>query len=419
MVNRKGVTRFFKWRRRIVEPSCLPFRDLMSESLAGITQRPARSVLTSVGTILGVGTFVAVLGITATASSQIDSRFNSLMATEVTVEDVSREKSEFADLAFPQDAGRRAEGLNGVLHAGVYWTIQLPNKDAVRAVPVEGSEEAGRIQVVAASPGALEASSPSVSEGRTFDDWHNSSGQRVAVLGSAIAARLGITTLETQPAIFLGDEPFIVVGIIDDVKREPELLLSVVVPQKAGFDIWGPPRSNAKMLVATDLGAANQVASEISLALDPAHPEYFKAVPPPDPRSLRTSVTNDLDELFLLLAGICLVIGAVGIANTTLVSVMERTGEIGLRRTLGARARHITVQFLCESSVLGTLGGLIGSSLGVVSVVVVALLRDWTPIIHPATVTSAPGVGLVTGLLAGLYPAWRASRVQPVEALRR
>lgn len=130
-------------------------------------------------------------------------------------------------------------------------------------------------------------------------------------------------------------------------------------------------------------------------------------------------MTNDLDDLFLLLAGVCLVIGAVGIANTTLVSVMERTGEIGLRRTLGARGRHISVQFLCESSVLGTLGGLVGSALGVLGVVVVALLRDWTPVIHPLTVTSAPGVGLVTGLLAGFYPAWRASRVQPVEALRR
>ncbi|MEV5983930.1 ABC transporter permease [Streptomyces sp. NPDC052051] len=396
----------------------MSFRDLTVESLGGVTQRPARSALTAIGTVLGVGTFVAVLGITATASSQIDSRFNSLMATEVTVEDVSHEKTGSSNLAFPQDAGRRAEALNGVQHAGVYWSVQLPQQDAVRSAPVNGGN-IGRVQVVAASPGALAAATPSVSEGRVFDDWHDTSEQRVAVIGSSVADRLGIATLETRPAVFLGDQAFTVIGIMDDVKREPDMLLSVVVPHRTALGIWGPPRGNAKMLVATDLGAARQVASEIPLALDPAHPDYFVAEPPPDPRSLRSSVTNDLNELFLLLAGICLVIGAVGIANTTLVSVMERVGEIGLRRALGARARHIMGQFLCESSMLGVLGGLLGSALGVLSVVGVAIFRDWTPVVHPLTVTAAPGIGLATGLIAGLYPAWRASRVQPVEALRR
>jgi putative ABC transport system permease protein len=173
------------------------------------------------------------------------------------------------------------------------------------------------------------------------------------------------------------------------------------------------------MLISTDLGAARQIASEAALALDPAHPDHFKVVPPPDPKTLRGSVTSDLNQLFMLLAGICLVIGAVGIANTTLVAVLERTGEIGLRRALGARGRHITVQFLAESGALGALGGLVGTSLGTVTVVVMAVHREWTPVIHPATVVTAPLVGLATGVLAGLYPAWRASRIQPAEALRR
>ncbi len=134
---------------------------------------------------------------------------------------------------------------------------------------------------------------------------------------------------------------------------------------------------------------------------------------------MRTEVSQDLDQLFLLLSVICLFIGTLGIANTTLVSVLERTGEIGLRRSLGARSRHITSQFLVESGMLGAIGGLVGTSLGVLSVVTVALVRDWTPVVHPTTVAAAPAIGLATGLLAGLYPAWRASRIQPVEALRR
>lgn len=216
------------------------------------------------------------------------------------------------------------------------------------------------------------------------------------------------------------NQPFTVTGIIEDTERKADLLLSVVVPRTTAEKIWGPPDGgSATMLVSTELGAAQQVARLAPTALRPDHPEYLKALPPPDPRMLRSSVGDDLNQLFMLLAGICLVIGAVGIANTTLVSVLERTGEIGLRRALGARARHITLQFLAESGVLGALGGLVGTSLGVVTVVGVAVARGWTPVVHPATAAVAPVIGLVTGVLAGLYPAWRASRVQPAEALRR
>lgn len=408
-------------RARTVEPSRLTPRDLISEALAGILQRPARSALTALGTVLGVGTFVAILGLTATTSSQIDSRFNALTATEVTVEDTGGEQPEYVENAFPHDSDARVERLNGVRHAGVYWPVQLGSDEAVRTAPVGDTGAHEQAQVVAASPGVLAAAGPHLAQGRIFDAYHEKSGQQVAVLGSGMATRLGITTLETAPAIFIGDQPFTVMGIISDVDRKADLLLSVVVPRTTAERIWGGPKDGerAKMLISTDLGAAPQVASEAALALDPVHPDYFKAIPPPDPKVLRGIVTSDLNQLFLLLASICLVIGTVGIANTTLVAVLERTGEIGLRRALGARSHHITMQFLAESGALGALGGLIGTSIGTFTVVVIAVVRHWTPVIHPVTIAAAPAVGLVTGLVAGLYPAWRASRIQPVEALRR
>ncbi|WP_406199923.1 ABC transporter permease [Kitasatospora sp. NBC_01560] len=406
-------------RTRVVEPSRLPLRDLLSEALAGVLQRPARSALTGLGTVLGVGTFVAILGLTATTSSQIDSRFSVLTATEVSVEDTGGPRPELTGLSFPADADARIQRLNGVEAAGVYWPVQQAT-GSVRAAPVGRQSGGDQVAVVAASAGALAAAGPQLIQGRAFDSWHDTTGQQVAVIGSAMASRLGITTLDTQPAVFLDGKPFTVIGIVGDVRRKADLLLSVTVPRGAAEKLWGPPRQDrAKMIVATRIGAAQQVAAEAPLALDPAHPENFKPVPPPDPRTLRSNVTSDLNQLFLLLAGICLVIGAVGIANTTLVAVLERTGEIGLRRALGARGRHITGQFLSESASLGLVGGLIGTSLGVLTVLGVALARDWTPVVNPATVAAAPVIGLATGLLAGVYPAWRAARIQPAEALRR
>ncbi|WP_443046197.1 ABC transporter permease [Streptomyces sp. NBC_00335] len=424
-MNRPGFLRRGSRPARPARPvprSRFAWRELLSECLAGVLQRPGRSALTAVGTVLGVGTFVAVLGLTATASSQIDERFNTLTATEVTVEDVSAQASEFVDQAFPPDADERVSRLNGVRHAGVYWTVRLGAGQAVRSTPVGGPAAGpgpGDLPVVAASSGALEAAAPTLSQGRVHDAWHDATKQRVAVIGSGTASRLGITTLETRPAVFIGDHGFTVIGIVEDVERKADLLLSVVVPRSTAQELWGVPKGDARMLVSTRLGAAAQIAAEAPTALSPSHPEYFKAVPPPDPRTLRANVTADLDVLFLLLASLCLFIGTIGIANTTLVAVMERTGEIGLRRALGARTRHVTAQFLAESAALGSLGGLIGTALGTITVVAVALVRDWTPVLHPGIVAAAPALGLVTGLLAGVYPAWRAGRVQPAEALRR
>ncbi|WP_432068891.1 ABC transporter permease [Streptomyces sp. C10-9-1] len=396
-------------------------RDLLSEAVAGMLQRPGRSALTALGTVLGIATFVAVLGLTATASSQIDSRFNALTATEVTVEDTGGDQAQYIANSFPKDAGSRIERLNGVEHAGVYWPVAVNGGSTVTGAPVGGADDGERAEIIAADPGVLRAAEPQLAQGRLFDAFHERRAEQVTVIGVGLADRLGISTLETQPAIFVNGHPLTVIGIIEDVKRRPDLLLSVIIPRGTAQAHWGPPGRSARagMLISTRLGAAPQIAADAALAIDPAHPDRFKVTPPPDPRALRGSVTGDLDQLLLLLSAICLVIGAVGITNTTLVAVLERTGEIGLRRALGARRREITTQFLAESGTLGAVGGLVGSSLGTVSVLTVALVRDWTPVIDPAIALSAPLIGFITGLLAGLYPAARASRIQPAEALRR
>lgn len=412
---------------RTIAPTRLSIRDAIEEATSAMLARPARAGLTILGTLLGVAAFVAVLGLTATASGQISKRFTALAATEVVVEDAPADPAT-ADAPFPADTESRLTRLNGVQEAGVFWQARTgaggtAGQGVSARPPSVHRESAEPLTVIAASPGYLKAAHATVGSGRLYDTWHQEHRQRVAVLGRAAARRLGIVGLDGQPAIFIGNTPLTVIGIIDDVRRQPEILLSVIVPGTTATELWGVPDSEdgqpPKALIETRLGAAQLIAGQAATAIRPDQPERFKVTAPADPKQLKEQVDTDLGTLFLALAVICLVIGAVGIANTTLVAVLERTAEIGLRRSLGARGRHIAAQFLSESATLGLLGGLIGTSIGVAVVVTVAAVRQWTPILEPVTVLPAPLIGALTGLLAGVYPAWRASRIEPVEALRR
>lgn len=389
--------------------------DLFDEALAGIVQRPGRAGLSLLGVAIAVAAFVAVLGLTSTASNQISSRFTVLSATEVMITDSGEAATE--GTGFNDGAEDRVRSLRGVQRAGVFW--RSPVGDA--AVSATNTTKPGEsLAVLAASPDLLRAVHARASQGVLYDEFHDRRHERVAVLGAAAAHRLGIARPDTQPAVFVNGTPLTVVGIVGEVDRQPGLLLSVIVPARTAAALWGPPASGegAQMLVETDLGAAQVVARQVAVAARPDAPARLKVTAPPDPHALRDSVVTDLNALYIALACIALIIGAVGIANTMLVSVLERISEIGLRRALGAHRRHVIVQFVTESSALGLLGGLLGTSVGIAVVVIVAVVQRWTPVMEPWTAFPAPLVGALTGL-AGLYPAYRASRVEPADALQR
>ncbi len=170
--------------------------------------------------------------------------------------------------------------------------------------------------------------------------------------------------------------------------------------------------------IETRIGAVNLIARQAPIALSPEDPGLLKIAAPPDPRRLRRAVEEDLNALFLLLGGVSLLVGAIGIANVTLVSVLERVREIGLRRALGAARRHIAAQFLLESTGIGLAGGVIGASVGTLVIVGVSASNTWTPVLDPWVPLGAPLLGAVIGLVSGTYPALRAAAMEPVEALR-
>ncbi|OKJ00062.1 ABC transporter permease [Kitasatospora sp. CB01950] len=402
----------------------LGLRELCAEALAGILQRPGRSALTMLGTVLGIGAFVAVLGLTATASGQIGARFDLTRATTVQVSDRPRADAgppgANPPIGFPADADRRMGRIDGVEAAGVWWSV--PGNPRLSARPADGTPGVTGIGLYAATPGAVRAMDPTVVSGTTPDAFLEATAQPVVLLSEAAATRLGVSRLDDRPAVFIDDLPYTVIGIYSDVRRQPATLLGAIVPAATALERFGNPSAeadrSAQGLIATRVGAAGRVAEQVAVALRPDAPDAFAVQPPPDPHSLRDTVTSDLTGLFLALAAICLLVGAVGIANTTLVAVLERTEEIGLRRALGARTRHIAAQFLTESTVLGTLGGLLGTSLGVLTVLGVAAAKDWTAVLQPAATLPAPLIGTAVGLLAGLYPSLRAARTDPLKALR-
>jgi len=400
-------------------PTTYSLADLGHDALSGIAQRPGRSVLTMLGTVLGVGALVSILGLTTTAARQIDQRFSVLTATTVEVADVGNGNELDRRVSFPAKADERVRALPGVAHAGEYWPVPLTQ--TVSAQPLgRGTDPSRTVTLAAADPEALAAMGASTSIGLVYGTFHQQRAERVAVLGKAAAAALGIGRLDVPRAVFIGDRAYTVVGIISDFARHPEFLFSVLIPTSVALADFGPPvQPRASMLVQTRLGAAQVVASEVALALRPNASASFKVTAPADPTTLRGNVGSDVNGLFLVLAAVSLIVGALGIATTTLVAVMERVGEIGLRRALGAGRRHIVAQFLAESFAVGTVGGLAGTSLGVFVIVFTSLAHHWTAVVDGNQVLLAPLLGSVIGLLAGSYPALRAARIEPVEALRR
>lgn len=401
----------------LVDPSGLSMKDLGNESLAGLFARPGRMVLTVFGTVIGIAALVATLGLSATAGNRILGRFDELAATEIVISTKPGPEGPIPG-SLPWDAAQRMERLNGVTAAGTLSTVDVGDA-LVRTSPVQdpSGQTAFSLTVQAASPGLFRAIRADLRTGRLPDEGHSARGDRVAVLGPGAALRLGIDSVEQLPAISIGDSRYLVIGILNDVARQPDVLGAVILPEGTAqhdFTLTGPEL----VVVETGIGAASLVARQAPLALRPDDPVVLKVASPPEPQRVKNNVQSDLDILFLLLGGVSLLVGAIGIANVTLVSVIERTGEIGLRRAIGASRWHIAQQFLLESAAMGFIGGVIGASVGTLIVVTVSFFQTWTPVIDPAAPFVAPLVGAAIGLLAGLYPALRAARMQPVEALR-
>jgi putative ABC transport system permease protein len=396
--------------------------DLLVEATTDLSARPSRLVMTLLGTVIGVAALVLTLGFAQTTADQLSRQFNAFAATQLVAGPERAQTGGGRSVAaaqLPWDAVERLQRLAGVESAAVVAEVGLPEGATVTAVPVNDPSQAATAapRVFAASALLLDTVEGEVVTGRMFDAGHDRRGDRVAVLGARAADRLGVTRVDTQPSIFVDGLAYSVVGVFDGVAARSELLDAVVVPTgtaRVDFGLSTPGEVQARIVV----NSGTQVGGQAAIALAPDAPESIDVRAPAGRSDLARDVQADVNVVFLVLSGIVLLAGAIGIASVTTLSVLERTAEIGLRRALGATPRQIAGQFMVESVVVGLLGGLLGAALGVVVLLVVCVVQGWLPVLNPLVALAGVLLGGVVGVLAGGFPARRASRIEPVVALR-
>ncbi|WP_459643839.1 ABC transporter permease [Kineococcus sp. NUM-3379] len=396
--------------------------DLLVEATADLGSRPGRLVMTLLGTVIGVASLVMTVGFSQTTAAQLARQFNAFAATQLVATAEQARTGGGRSVAageLPWDAVARMERLAGVRKAAVVAEVTLPEGATVTAVPVNDPSQApvAPPRVFAASAQLLDTVEGTVSGGRMFDSGHDSRGDRVAVLGERVADRLGVTRVDAQPSVFIDGLAYAVVGVFGDVEARGELLDSVVIPTgtaRADFRLGTPGEVQARIVV----NSGAQVGAQTARALAPDEPAGIEVRAPRGRSELAQNVQADVNVVFLILSGVVLLAGAIGIAAVTTLSVMERTGEIGLRRALGATPRQISGQFMTESVILGLLGGLVGAAVGVLALLGVSLVQGWLPVVDPLVAVGGVALGGGIGVLAGGVPARRAARIEPVVALR-
>lgn len=405
----------------------------LKEAWDATVHRVRRNIFTMLGVVLGIASLVLTVGLTATISGQLADSFDIFRAKHLTISSTRTEsmsRAELLSLAASENY-RRVSQLNGV--TGTALVDQLDESADIQRGPDNFGERGANVTatVLAATPSIFSVQGHELVWGRTFDEGHVERNDKVVVLSESVMRQLALP-YSPGVTVYIHDEPYTVIGV---VRENPSLTLSygsVYLPlgAKPGADVEeaqpatgggaAAPQTgkrSTQIVVSTVAGAANQIAEEAPYALSPERPTLYSVSVPPEPKTLREAVDQQQRTMLLAMSVITLVIGAMGIMNTFLVAVMERRREVGLRLAIGMRPSGILLQFSAEALLTGILGAVAGIVLAVNGISIVSLLNRWTPIISADTILLGLGAGALVGVLAGLYPAAKASRIDPAQTL--
>jgi putative ABC transport system permease protein len=391
-------------------PSQLAPRDVLRVGAVGLSARKLRAGLSALGIAIGIAAMVAVLAISESSKADLLSSLDRLGTNLLTV---APGQSIFGAEAVLPDTARSMVGRIGPVQevsatgsvSGLVYRSELSPQEETKA-----------ISTVAADPSLPATLGATLADGVFLD--HASARYPAVVLGSTAARRLGIARAGGGVQILVGGVRFTVVGILDPVELVPALDSAVLVGFPAAAEYLDDEGDVSALYVRSDPEDVEDVRSVLATTANPEHPDEVDVTRPSDAIEARAAAKSAFTSLFLGLGAVALLVGGVGIANVMVISVLERRSEIGLRRALGATRRHVGVQFLAESLLLSLAGGLGGVALGAGVAAAYAVSRGWEVVLPPVVLAGGVIAALAVGAVAGLYPALRAARLAPVDALR-
>jgi putative ABC transport system permease protein len=393
-----------------IAPSRLLPRDFVRVSGAGLRTRRLRAALSGLGIAIGIASMVSVLGISGSSRADLLATLDRLGTSLLTVTPGDSFFSETVTL--PKEAASMVRRMAGVADASAVSQVDA----SVRRTDRIPEEQTGGISVLATDLDLLRTLHGRMASG----SFLNAATARypTVVLGSVTASRLGIDRADGSVQVWLGGRWFTVVGILRPVPFAPEIDRAALVGEPVAKELLGSDNSPSTIYVRADPERVDRVRSLLAATVSPQHPEEVGVSRPSDALAARAAAKATFTALFLGLGVVALVVGGVGIANVMVISVLERRSEVGLRRALGATRRHIWAQFLGESVVLASTGGLAGVLVGAAVTVAYATGQGWKVAIPPFALIGSLAAALAIGAVAGLYPAVRAARLSPTEALR-
>lgn len=391
-------------------PARLRPGDLGRVASVGLRTRRGRAALSALGIAIGVAAIVAVLGLSSSSQAGLLAEIERLGTNLLVVTNGQGFTGKTAEL--PLAAPAMISRIYPVEHVAETGKVS----GSVYRSPLIPAVDTNALSVVAASLDLLRALNIPVTQGSYLNAA--TANEPVAVLGPAAAQRLGIDHIYPGERIWLDDQWFYPVGIIGASTLTPELESDVLVGFPAArryLDFDGHPNT---IYVRAENSQVPAVQSVLANTANPEAPNEVNVSLPSATLVARADAQGALNGLFLGLGAVALLVGAVGVANIMVISVLERRSEIGLRRALGATRSQIRGQFLAEAILLSLAGGAAGIAAGVVATAIYATTKHWAIVIPTLAWAGGLGAALLIGALAGLLPAIRAARLSPTEALR-
>jgi putative ABC transport system permease protein len=383
--------------------------DVAGVASVGLRTRKLRAALSALGISIGVAAIVAVLGLARSSQAGLLAEISQLGTNLLTVtngQSILGGTAELPDAA----PGMIAElpGVTNVQYTGATSAIAYLNR-LIPAIDTNG------ISVDAASLGLPSAVDTTVEQG----EYLNAATERepVAVLGAAAAQRLGIDRIWRGERIWVGDQWFYVAGILNPATLTPEIDSSVLVGFPAARKYLAFDGNPSEIYLRTQASQVNAVDNLLAAQANPESPSQVDVSQPSQALTAQADAAGAFDTLFLGLGAVALLVGAVGVANIMVISVLERRQEIGLRRALGATRGQIRIQFLVEAVLLALAGGVVGVLSGAAATAMYAHTKGWAIAIPFEAWAGGLAAALVIGAIAGLLPAIRAARLSPTEAL--